>query len=77
MHQYIAVENNSPENAEKFITAIEKQINELLSQSPKIGRLITGNIRFIVVKKCSVIYRINQKHITIIDIHSKGKNWRY
>lgn len=78
IYHYIAVENHSPENAEKLITDIQAQVVSHLSHTPYLGRKLTHNenIRFIVVRKHAIVYKIHKKHVTVSDIFAAGRNWR-
>lgn len=77
IYRYIAIDNHAPENAEKLIMELEQTTLSLLSHSPKIGRKFSGdNIRFIVVRKHTILYKITAKHIRIINIYPAGSNWR-
>lgn len=78
IYHYIAVENHSPENAEKLIADIQEQVLSHLCHTPRLGRKLSDNenIRFIVVRKHTIVYKIHKRHITVSDIFSAGQNWR-
>lgn len=78
IYRYIAVENHSPENAEKLIADIEQQTVNQLSDMPFIGRQVASdkNIRFIVVRNHTVVYKVHKQQITVADIFGAGRNWR-
>jgi len=62
---------NNPERAEIFIIYLIEQ-GELISQNPKIGRIVpeilNPEIREIIVKKYRIVYKINKKNIIILTV---------
>lgn len=78
IYRYIGIENQSPENAEKLIYELEHRTVFLLSDFPEAGRRIDDkeNIRFIVVKNYSVVYKIVNNQIFVMNFYRAGRNWR-
>lgn len=78
IYRYIAIENHSPENAEKLIATIEQQAVSQLSEMAFSGRQLASdrNTRFIIVRNHTIVYKIHKQHITVSDIFGAGKNWR-
>ncbi len=76
IYRYIAIENHAPESAEKLLADIREQV-KILADMPKIGRVFTSeNIRFIVIRKHVIVYKIKGNTVTITQIYSAGENWR-
>ena len=65
------IRSNNPERAEIFINYLIEQ-GELISQNPKIGRIVpeilNPEIREIIVNKYRVVYKINKKNIIILTV---------
>ena len=65
------IEINNPERAEIFINYLIEQ-GELISQNPKIGRIVpeilNPEIREIIVKKYRIVYKINKNNIIILTV---------
>ncbi len=76
IYRYIAVEQQAPDNANRFINQLQEKTCALLSQHPKAGRLWKKDTRFIVVKRYVVLYEILADTVLILDIIVPGKNWR-
>ncbi len=76
IYRYIAIENHAPESAEKLLADIRKQVT-ILADMPKIGRVFTSeNIRFIVIRKHVIVYKIKGDTVIITQIYGAGENWR-
>lgn len=78
IYRYIAIENHAPESADKLIAELQEKTVSLLSHSPEIGRRIDDefNIRFIVVRNYSVVYKVENDKISVMNIYRAGRNWR-
>lgn len=77
IYHYIAIENHAPKNAAAFLANLRIETVDLLSHSPKAGRVYRDNIRFIVWRNYTVTYIIHDNDDVIIaDIFSPGQNWR-
>ncbi len=78
VYRYIAVENHAPESAERLIQELEQKTVKMLSDFPQIGKRIDSseNIRFIVVRNYSVIYKIVENQIFIMNFYGAGRDWR-
>lgn len=78
IYRYIAVENNAPDSAEKLVSELEEKTVNLLSHSPEIGRRIDDefNIRFIVVRNYSIVYKVENDRVSVMNIYRAGRNWR-
>ena len=65
------IRSNNPERAEIFINYLIEQ-GELISQNPKIGRIVpeilNPEIREIIVKKYRIVYKINKKNIIVLTV---------
>ncbi len=75
IYHYIAVVNQAPENAEKFIDELTKTANDLLSLFPNIGAKANKTTRYIVHKKYVITYRVKKEEVLITGIY-RGQNWR-
>lgn len=76
IYRYIAIEQQSPENADSFLTYLEKTVFEMLNEQPKIGRLWQKNTRFIVVKRYVILYEVLTDGVLVLDVIAPGTNWR-
>lgn len=75
IYHYIAFKNKDIENANRFIDELITIATDVLSTSPKAGRSIGNNIRFIVHKKYTITYTIVDDNVLIGNIY-RGQNWR-
>lgn len=76
IYRYIAIENHAPESAEKLIADIREQV-KILADMPNIGRVFTNKmIRFLVIRKHIIVYKIKDEAIIITQIHRPRENWR-
>ncbi len=76
IYYFIAVENQAPEQADKFLTELRENTINLLSANPYIGREHRNGIRFIVHKKYTITYCIKGNDVIIVEIYAPGRNWR-
>ncbi len=76
LFEYIAIEKQAPESANKVVSEIQEGI-QILKESPKMGTKLKGeNIRFLVIGNYVAVYEIAKTHITITNYYGKGQNWR-
>ncbi len=76
IYRYIAIGNHAPESAEKLLADIREQVT-ILADMPKIGRVFTSeNIRFLVIRKHVIVYKIKGNTVIITQIYGAGENWR-
>lgn len=76
IHNYIALEQKAPENAEKLIKSIREEI-KILENMPRMGRIFTDDLtRFFVIKNHTFVYEIRPEEIFITQVFGAGENWR-
>ncbi len=76
IYYYIAIENHSPESAEKLIFDIREK-TKILAENPKIWTIFTDeNTRFIVARNHVILYKIKGNQVIISQIFWAGENWR-
>ncbi len=76
IYYFIAIENQAPEQAERFLSELRETTINVLSTTPLIGREYSEGIRFIVHKRYVITYCVQGNDVIIAEIYAPGRNWR-